>query len=96
MKQWQILLFISFIYYICIEAEFPYLGGEGGSQGLTRKNRPCVLNSLSEDPLKITLDLPLKSIKGNQLCHLRRVGAGSVEGDRRVVVAMLLWLHLSC
>jgi hypothetical protein len=38
MKQWQILLFISFIYYICIEAEFPYLWGEGGSQGLTRKN----------------------------------------------------------
>jgi len=51
MKQWQILLFILFIYYICIETEFPYLGGEGGSQGLTRKNRPCVLNSLSEDPL---------------------------------------------
>ena len=51
MKQWQILLFILFIYYICIEVEFPYLGGEGGSQGLTRKNRPCVPNSLSEDPL---------------------------------------------
>lgn len=55
MKQWQILLFISFIYYICIEAEFPYLGGEGGSQGLTRKNRPCVLNSLSEDPLSASV-----------------------------------------
>ena len=54
MKQWQILLFISFIYYIRIEAEFPYLGGKGGSQGLTTKNQPCVLNSLSEDPLVVS------------------------------------------
>jgi hypothetical protein len=37
-----------------IRVKLPYIGGEGGSHHLNRKNQPCVLNSFFEDPLSST------------------------------------------